>query len=201
MNKPQRTHEYIIQLLLQKRNQLQHKLCPRWNMIIKNSNNQNNVNRITLTTLSRPKGRAQIPTCSQLKCSSPGQELGRSHQQEQGNRLGEPDSGQRMETESVTRMQRITFTHWSVLHKKPRTTHDGDQAADSNGIQSSVVPGRLGHGQPHGDGRGLCSEKVQLFARRSQLRHRPLPVTLWEGNATGTKYRRTLRQILLEVKN
>lgn len=41
-------------------------------MIIKNYNHQSNVNTITPTTLSRPKGWVRIPACSQLKCLSPG---------------------------------------------------------------------------------------------------------------------------------
>lgn len=117
-------------------------------------------------------------------------------------RLGVPDSGQRMESESVARIQRITFTHWSVLHHQSQSTRDGDQAAVM-GNHLLWSQGGWGCGLPHRNGRSLCSNKVQLFARRSQLQHQPLPVTLWESNATGAGYYdwRTLRQILLEVKN
>lgn len=201
MNKPQRAHEYITHLLLQKRNQLQHKLCSRWNMIIKNSNNQNNVNRITPTTL-RPKGRARIPACSQLKRSSPGHSRSWAIAT---SRSRETDS------ESRTLARGWKLNQWPGCKGSP--SHIGLCSTRSHRQhvmetkQQTVMGNNLlwfqggwGHGQSHRDGRGLCSDKVQLFARRSRLRHRPLPVTLWESTATGTGYRRTLRQILLEVK-
>lgn len=108
-------------------------------MIIKNNNNQNNVIIIIPTTISRPKGWARIPACPQLKCSSPGhsRSWARATSRTEKLRFWEPDSGQRMETETVARMQKITFTPQS------QTIRDGDQAADSNGKPSSVVPGRL----------------------------------------------------------
>lgn len=76
-----------------------------------------------------------------------------------------------------------------------------DNTGCSKRKPSSVDQGGWGRGQPRGEGRGVHPDKVQLFAKRSRLRHGPLPVTLWESDAVVAGYRRPLGQILLEARN
>lgn len=156
-------------------------------MIIKN-NNQNSVNTTTFSVPTGPKRWARTAACSPTPSLIPRSWVTAtsSNRETEARRGRGQDVEGHLDTSSCAPQEATDNTWWRPSsHRKP----------------SSVDEGGWGHGRPRRDSRGVPSAKDELFAKRSQLCHRPLHVTLWESDAAVTGYRRPLGENLLEAKN
>lgn len=117
------------------------------------------------------------------------QELGDSHQQQQGN------WGQKRQRSGCRR------SPWHIKLCAARSHRQHMMKTEQP--QETIICGRGRLGTwAASQGQQRCPlSKDELFAKRSQLCHRPLHVTLWESDAAVTGYRRPLGENLLEAKN